>query len=90
LGFAGTSYINADGTNDQLMIERDGALIRAYANGQLLETITDNSFIGNGRIGLIASTFDYANVDARFDNFEVCSFSGPLTTLGQSAAAFYP
>lgn len=55
---------------NRLKLERNGSLIKAYANGQLLTSISDGSYTGLRRVGLIAFSYDQPNVDVRFDNFK--------------------
>ena len=78
-----SSQINSGTASNRLRVERNGSQIKAYANGQLLITLTNSSFIGERHVGLITSTYDQANLDARFDNFDVCSFSGSLNVTHQ-------
>ena len=76
-----SASINPGTATNRLAIERNGSLITAYANGQLLTSLTDGTFTGPRHVGLIVSSYNQPNVDARFDNFTVC---GSLTanTLG--------
>lgn len=57
---------------NHLRIVREGSLIEAYVNGHLLSRVTDSSFLGSRRVGLMAGAGDTAPVDAYFDNFAVC------------------
>lgn len=70
------SVIKAGQAVNRLRVVRNGAQIALYANGQLLTTVSDASLRGNLRVGLAASSYEQANVDARFDNFRVCSVTG--------------
>jgi hypothetical protein len=63
--------INPGTATNRLKIERNGSLIRAYANGQLLTSISDSSSTGLKQVGVDATAYDQPNVDARFDNFTV-------------------
>jgi Tol biopolymer transport system component len=66
-------YINnADGIN-HLKVKRDGTIIEVHANGHLLTTITDGSFLGLSSSGLIATTYDQENLNVFYDNFTVSS-----------------
>ncbi|MFQ5434749.1 MAG: hypothetical protein ACE5FD_07720, partial [Anaerolineae bacterium] len=78
-----SSHINTGTAGNRLKVERNSSQIKAYVNSQLLTTLTEGSFIGERHVGLIASTYDPVNLDARFDNFDVCSFSGPLNMIYQ-------
>ncbi|MFQ5886169.1 MAG: hypothetical protein ACE5II_02920 [Anaerolineae bacterium] len=57
---------------NRLKIVREGSLIEAYVNGHLLSAVTDSSFLGSRKVGLMAGAKDAAPVDAYFDNFAVC------------------
>ncbi len=73
-GLLGTGYsthIKEGLTTNHLEVVRNGSEIRAYANGHLITTIYDNSFLGARQVGLIVTTFDEENYDVRFDNFAV-------------------
>jgi uncharacterized repeat protein (TIGR01451 family) len=67
-----SASINPGTATNRLTIERSGSQIKAYANGQLLSTLTDGTFTGPRHVGLITSSYNQPNVDARFDNFSVC------------------
>jgi CSLREA domain-containing protein len=75
-----TSYWIADGysnsiqtgtASNQLKLERNGSMIWAYVNGDLLTIFPDGTYTGLGYLGLIAVADPVPNVDARFDNFTV-------------------
>jgi hypothetical protein len=53
-----------------LRVVARGNTFEFYANGVLLDTVTDNT-LPLGRIGLFASTFDDAKADVKFDNVKV-------------------
>jgi len=55
------------GTN-HLEVEREGSLIRLYANDHLLATVDDSS-IQTTSIGVHSNSDALANVDTRYDNF---------------------
>lgn len=57
---------------NHLKVVRQGSQIEAYVNGHLLSTVTDSSFLGSRKVGLMAGAGDTAPVDAYFDNFAVC------------------
>ncbi len=63
--------INQGTAKNHISITRNGALINAYANGQLLTSLTDSTFIGNRYLGLINFTYNQPNIDVRYDNFRV-------------------
>ncbi|MES0361148.1 MAG: carboxypeptidase-like regulatory domain-containing protein, partial [Anaerolineales bacterium] len=63
--------INTTTELNRLMVKRVGTSIEVYANGNLLTSITDKTYTGMGYVGLIVSSFDEINVEARFDNFYV-------------------
>jgi hypothetical protein len=63
--------IDSTGSN-HLAIERQGATIRLYIGGALVNTLTDASFTGAGRdAGLRVYSGNSAPVDTRFDNFRL-------------------
>ena len=73
---AGTSASIFPGTaTNRIRVRRSGAGISVYANGQLLNSLNDNTFTGMRYVGLTAGSFSTPNLDVRFDNFSV----SPLT-----------
>ncbi len=99
-----TSYFIATGnsnaihwgsTPNHLSLERNGDMIWAFANGELLTVVRDNAFTGLGFVGLMVIADPTPNVDARFDNFTIepiscgASYNYPLLTADtyQSEAA---
>ena len=80
-----TPVINKSTDLNQLMVKRIGTSIEVYANGNLLTSITDKTYTGMGYLGLIVSSFDEINVEARFDNFYVDPLTcGSLTQLSMA------
>jgi uncharacterized repeat protein (TIGR01451 family) len=75
-----------DVTN-RLKIERNGSLIRAYANGHLLTSVSDGSYTGSRHVGLIATSSSMPNLDVRFDNFTVDPICGVASTALSGASA---
>lgn len=77
---------------NSIKVERNGASIKAYANGQLLASVTDGTYTGSRYIGLAVFSYDQPNVDIRFDNFTVYSIdcgtvnSASGTTNGSQAS----
>jgi parallel beta-helix repeat protein len=80
-GGSSGSILTGAATN-RLKVARNGSLIEAYVNGDLLASVTDATLTGARRVGLINASFDQGNVDARFDDFSVypatCSASGVM------------
>lgn len=76
--------IKAGEAVNHLRVVRNGAQIALYANSQLLTTVSDASFRGDLRVGLAVSSYEQANVDARFDNFRVCSVTEGSALLSMS------
>lgn len=76
-----SSHLNAGQAINHLRVERNGAQIKLYANGHYLTSANDSSYSGILRVGLAAISGDFANVDARFDNFRVW----PLGAFGGAA-----
>ena len=62
-----SSHINAGTAWNRLKLVRNGTSIVVYANNQLLATVSDSSFTGLRRIGLVAQSPDDSGLDARFD-----------------------
>ncbi len=77
----GLAPINYSSATNRLQIDRQGSQIDVYANGQLLASVQDSSFLGPFAVGLIG--FSYGSpVDLRFDNFTVQTPGcGPQSTL---------
>jgi hypothetical protein len=73
-----SSIINQGSAVNQIKIERRGTLINAFANGQLLTSVTDGTYTGLLYIGLVVENYDQGNIDIRFDNFSV----DPITCNG--------
>ena len=67
-----TAIIGGKAVN-HIKVERNGASIRAYANGQLLAEVFDGSYMGTRYVGLVAFSYSESNVDIRYDNFSVYS-----------------
>lgn len=65
-----SSHIKTGINWNRLKVIRTGTTISVYANNQPLTTISDNSFTGLGRIGLIAASSN-SGLDARFDDFSL-------------------
>lgn len=60
---------------NQITVVRNGASISAYANGDLLTQLTDDTYMGSLDLGLIAISYNDPNVDILFDNFAVYSLN---------------
>lgn len=54
-----------------IAIERTGAEIRAYANGEQIAGVADDTFTGPGNAGFWISSGGYTNSKVFFDNFKV-------------------
>jgi uncharacterized repeat protein (TIGR01451 family) len=66
-----SSYIKTGTSWNRLKVVRDGANIAVYVNNQYLATVTDGSFTGLRRIGLLAESPSTGPLDARFDDFSL-------------------
>jgi hypothetical protein len=76
LGFS--PDIHTGMATNQVSIRRSGFQIWAYANGKLLNILEQGDYTGSRYTGLIASSYDQAGVDVRFDNYTMYSAScGP-------------
>lgn len=79
-----SSEIKLGSTVNQLKIDRIDAAIKAYANNQLLASVVDSTYTGNGYIGLIEFSYNQAGVEIRFDNFRVCPAAGSSLIMPDS------
>ncbi|MDX9953014.1 MAG: hypothetical protein RBT75_02915 [Anaerolineae bacterium] len=61
--------INDETGTNRLRVERDGAQIRLYANGTLLTSLSDSSYLGNQELSLFGMSWTETPVAVRFDNF---------------------
>ncbi len=69
-----SSAIHRDLASNQIKLERNGSMIWAYANGELLTIIKDSTYTGIGFVGLMTVADPYMDpnqVDSRYDNFTV-------------------
>jgi hypothetical protein len=64
-----SDYVNAGSDWNRLKLVRDGVDITVYINDQHLTTVTDSSFTGLRRIGLVAYSPSNGALDVRFDDF---------------------
>jgi hypothetical protein len=64
-------YINQSVELNQLKVKQAGNSIEFYANGNLLTSPNSKINTGMGYLGLIVTSFEEGNVEARFDNFYV-------------------
>ena len=71
-----STAIHQGTASNQIKVERIGSTINAYANGQLLASVTDGTYTGSRYIGLVVFS-NQPNLDIRFDNFTVYSSSCP-------------
>lgn len=71
LAYGPSNSINTGTTMNRLKVKREGDLIEAYANGELLASVSDGSYTGMRYVGLFVGSYDVPNVDAMFDNFVV-------------------
>jgi len=87
LSEAFSSAILQGSASNQIKVERNGTSINAYANGQLLASVTDGTYTGPRYIGLVVFSYDQPNVDIRFDNFTVypTDCSGANTALSDAS-----
>lgn len=88
LAEAYSTAINQGSAINKIKVVRSGDSIKAYANRQLLASVTDGNYAGSRYLGLIVFSYNQPNVDIRFDNFAVyeadCAGADPLanTTRG--------
>lgn len=60
--------INDETGTNHLRVERDGAQIRLYANGTLLTSLSDSSYLSDQELSLFGMSWTEAPVAVRFDN----------------------
>jgi hypothetical protein len=82
--------INTGTAPNRLKVERNGSRIRAYANGQLLTSITDGTYTGQTQVGLIVTSYGEPNVDIRFDDFTVYPVTCGATATALGGAEEVP
>jgi uncharacterized repeat protein (TIGR01451 family) len=91
LSEAYSSAIYQGSASNQIKVERYGASINAYANGQLLASVTDGTYTGFLYLGLAVFSYDQPNMDILFDNFAVYPVScGGLNSLTNLAGGWLP
>ena len=78
------------GATNRLMVERSGAQITAYINGEQVASISDGTYTGPRRVGLVAIAYDVLSMDIRFDNFEVYPLASGSGVAARSAAKGVP
>jgi hypothetical protein len=69
--WGGSTAIKTQSDTNHLQVERTGAHINAYANGQLLASADDSSFMGGLQVGVYAQAGNSVPDAAYFDNFSV-------------------
>jgi photosystem II stability/assembly factor-like uncharacterized protein len=71
-----SAVINAGAGANVLKVRRRGAEIRVYANGVLLDQVSDNAFSANDQVGVV-NWFGYEGeaVTATFDDFRIDRFA---------------
>ncbi|MEM7346074.1 MAG: FHA domain-containing protein [Chloroflexota bacterium] len=88
IDWTASPYINSDETN-LLKVSALGPNITLWANGQQLDSLTDESFT-HGNFGFFAGTFEQSNIWVSFDNIKVWVPEGQQVTLIPTAAAATP
>ena len=56
------------GKSNRIGVLRDGKKIVLYVNGQKMDELTDNTYVGKGRIGVNMGVDDHDNVTVKFDD----------------------
>ena len=85
-----SSHIHTVTASNRLEVERNGSQIKAYANDQLLTSISDSSYTGLSQVGLLVSSYG-SPVDVRFDNFLVtCTGDTSSAVATKSSGAGRP
>jgi len=83
-GWTASSAIGTGTSWNRLKVIRNGANITVYVNNQYLTTVTDSSFTGLRRIGLLAYSPSSGSLDARFDDFSLYPASCGADAAGVS------
>lgn len=77
--FAASPLLNPAPASNHLTAVRSGPLIALYANGLPLQTtLYDDTYTGELDTGLLAWSNESAGLEARFDNFSVCTLTEPV------------
>jgi hypothetical protein len=86
-----TSAHIATGTGwNRLKVVRDGTSIAVYVNGHHLDTVTDGTLTGLGRIALLALSTSYDPLDARYDDLALYPASCGAVAESSSFDAMRP
>jgi hypothetical protein len=73
--------INQGVATNLLKVVRNGASISTYANGQLVASVVDNTFLGERLLGLTVTSYNEIPYDVRFDNYRVYPLPCGATTI---------
>jgi hypothetical protein len=80
--------LNPGTASNHIRIDRGGDSIKAYANGHLLASVTDGTYVGDRNLGLVVFSSSAApNIDIRFDNFTVNSPGCGAATAALNASS---
>jgi uncharacterized repeat protein (TIGR01451 family) len=79
--------INQGNYTNRIKIERNGYYITASVNGTQLARVRDKTYIGTRYLGLVATSYNYPNVDIRFDNFVVYPIDCDGLTIPETLSA---
>lgn len=78
--------IYAGSATNHIKVERNGDSINAFANGQLLVSVKDATYMGFRYFGLAVFSGSQPQVDIRFDNYTVYSVNCGGTNSGSNTA----
>ena len=65
------SAVNMGNAQNHIRADCIGDTLTLYVNGQQVSSAQDTAFIGGGKVGVFAGTYDIPGTDIHFDNFIV-------------------
>lgn len=66
-----SSAVNLGNAQNHIRADCIGNMLTLYVNGQQVSTVQDTTFMGGGKVGFFAGTYDTPGTDMHFDNFIV-------------------
>jgi hypothetical protein len=88
---SGTSNaLNAGLASNTLAVERNGTSIQAFANGELVTSLSSSTFMGSLYFGVVANNASQPDLDVRYDNFTVEPIGCGLSASAPSGAPLDP
>jgi hypothetical protein len=69
---SGTSAVLKAGlASNTIAVERNGTSIQAFANGELVTSLSSSTFMGSLFFGVVANSGDQPDLDVRYDNYKI-------------------